>query len=215
MNDWILETAINVYSYLLPFAWLAVAVAVFVLFPLAAWRKTRRAAGVGLFVVSYIFGATTWFAGAAVSFASFGWIGLIIGLFIFGIGVVPLGIAGAFLKLGINDLGLSLCVMLVITLAARFGGVVCAAAEERRTTRRRAAPPPPQQSNADLLSELGRLMEQYPTALLDTARLPASKRTRAIMLTFYAIETEGSVAKDPMLAGAARAFRDTRPSLQP
>src|SRR5215469_9983173 len=42
-----------------------------------------------------------------------------------------------------------------------------------------------------------------------------SQRTRAIMLIFYAIETEGSVAKDPMLAGAARAFRDTRPSLQP
>ena len=45
--------------------------------------------------------------------------------------------------------------------------------------------------------------------------LLVSERTRAIMLTFYAIETEGSVAKDPMLAGAARAFRDTRPSLQP
>src|SRR6516165_5094406 len=42
-----------------------------------------------------------------------------------------------------------------------------------------------------------------------------SERTRAIMRTFYAIETEGSVAKDPMLAGAARAFGDTRPSLQP
>ena len=42
-----------------------------------------------------------------------------------------------------------------------------------------------------------------------------SQRTRAIMLTFYAIETEASVAKDPMLAGAAKAFRDTRPSLQP
>src|SRR5262249_13723784 len=46
-------------------------------------------------------------------------------------------------------------------------------------------------------------------------QLLVSERTRAIMLTFYAIETEGSVAKDPKLAGAARAFRDTRPSLQP
>src|SRR5215472_493928 len=45
--------------------------------------------------------------------------------------------------------------------------------------------------------------------------LLVSERTRAIMLIFYAIETEGSVAKDPMLAGAARAFCDTRPSLQP
>src|SRR6516164_2612070 len=46
-------------------------------------------------------------------------------------------------------------------------------------------------------------------------QLLVSERTRAIMLTFYAIETEASVAKDPMLAGAAKAFRDTRPSLQP
>ena len=41
------------------------------------------------------------------------------------------------------------------------------------------------------------------------------ERTRAIMLAFYVIETEGSVAKDSMLAGAARAFvRDMRSSPQ-
>src|SRR5215470_14861682 len=33
-----------------------------------------------------------------------------------------------------------------------------------------------------------------------------SQRTRAIMLIFYVIETEGSVAKDSTLAGAARAL---------
>src|SRR5215469_1748660 len=42
-----------------------------------------------------------------------------------------------------------------------------------------------------------------------------SQRTRAIRLTFYVIETEGSVAKDSTLAGAARALvRDTRSSPQ-
>src|ERR1700719_2955640 len=41
--------------------------------------------------------------------------------------------------------------------------------------------------------------------------LLVSERTRAIMRTFYVIETESSVGRDPMLAGAARAFvRDTR-----
>jgi len=46
-------------------------------------------------------------------------------------------------------------------------------------------------------------------------QLGMPKRTRAIMLTFYVIETEGSVAKDSMLAGAVRAFvRDTRSSPQ-
>ena len=45
--------------------------------------------------------------------------------------------------------------------------------------------------------------------------LGVTQRTRAIMLTFYVIETEGSVAKDSMLAGAVRAFvRDTRSSPQ-
>src|ERR1700730_5753575 len=129
MREWIIEKAIIIYTVLLPFFWIAVAITVFILLPLVAWRKTRRAAGVGLSVVSSIFGATAWFLGAAVTFGSFGWIGLIIGLFIFGFGVVPLGIIGAFFTLGINELGISLCVMLVITLAARFGGAVCLAAE--------------------------------------------------------------------------------------
>jgi hypothetical protein len=46
--------------------------------------------------------------------------------------------------------------------------------------------------------------------------LLVSERTRAIMLVFYVIESESSVARDLMLAGAARTFvRDTRPSPQP
>lgn len=122
MREWIIETAIGVYTTLLPISWIALAIVLFVLLPLAAWRKTRAAAGFCLVFTSYIFGATTWFLGAAVTFGSFGWLGLIIGLFIFGVGVVPLGIIGAFFKLDINGLGLSLCVMLVITLAARFAG---------------------------------------------------------------------------------------------
>src|SRR5579884_3401389 len=39
------------------------------------------------------------------------------------------------------------------------------------------AVPPPQQSAADLLAALGELMEEYPTALLGTSKLPASKET--------------------------------------
>jgi hypothetical protein len=46
--------------------------------------------------------------------------------------------------------------------------------------------------------------------------LGMAQRTRAIMLTFYVIETESSVGKDPVLAGATRAsVRDTRPSPPP
>jgi len=131
VREWIFETAINIYTFLLPFSSIAFAIAIVVLLPLAAWRKTRGAAGAGLLIVSYIFGATTWFLGAAVTFGSFGWIGLIIGIFIFGIGVVPLGIIGAFWTFGISELAVSLCIMLVITLATRFAGAACVTAVDR------------------------------------------------------------------------------------
>jgi hypothetical protein len=45
--------------------------------------------------------------------------------------VVPLGISGAFLALSMNELGVYLSVMLVITLAARFAGAACVAESDR------------------------------------------------------------------------------------
>ena len=130
MQAWIVHTTINIYALLRPFASLAFAIAIVVLGPLAAFRKTRGAAGVGLFIVSYIIGATTWFLGAAVTFGSFGWAGLIIGILFLGLGVVPLGIIGAFFSLGISELGVILCVMIVITMAARFAGAACVASAD-------------------------------------------------------------------------------------
>ena len=130
-REWIVEKAVSVYTFLLPFAWIGLAVTVLIILPLAAWPDTRAAGGAGLVFVSYIFGATTWFLGAAITFGSFGWIGLISGIFVFGIGVVPLGIIGAFSALSMNELGVYLCVMLVITLAARFAGAAWVTAAER------------------------------------------------------------------------------------
>ena len=120
MREWVAETAISAYRFLLPISWVALAIIVLILLPMAAWRKTRTSAATGLLISSYIFGATTWFLGAAVTFISFGWFGLIVGLIFIGVGVVPLGIIGAYFKLDITELALSLCVMLVITLGSRF-----------------------------------------------------------------------------------------------
>jgi hypothetical protein len=132
MRDWIVQTTSNLYVFLLPFSWGALAIAAVVLLPLAAWRKTRGSAGAALYIISFIIGATTWCLGAAITFSSYGWFGLIIGLFIMGIGVVPLGIIGAFFKLGISALGWSLCGLLVITLVTRFAGVACAVNADKK-----------------------------------------------------------------------------------
>ena len=117
-----MEIVVKAYTFMLPFWSLSFSLAIFVLLPMCIWRKTRSIAGIGLIITSYFFGVTTWLLGAAVTFGSFGWIGLIIGLLIFGVGVVPLAIIGAIFKLHDGGLGAVLFFMVVITWLARFGG---------------------------------------------------------------------------------------------
>lgn len=126
MREWVIETAVKAYTFTLPFYEFALAVSIFVFLPLAIWRKTRGAAGVGLLITSYIFGLTTWLLSAAVTFGSFGWFGLILGLLVLGVGVVPLAIIGAIFKLDNGGLALVLFVMVVVTFGARAGGAYAA-----------------------------------------------------------------------------------------
>ncbi|WP_147430974.1 hypothetical protein [Thiocapsa rosea] len=123
MNQVIAEFCVKTYSFLLPVAWVGIAIVVLVLLPMALFRATRPAAGTGIFFSSYLFGLTTWFLGATVTFVTWGWVGLLIGLFIAGVGVVPIGILAAFISLKEPALGFSLIVMLVIVFATRMGGM--------------------------------------------------------------------------------------------
>lgn len=126
MNKAIAEFCVNAYSFLLPVAWIGVAIVVFLLLPMALFRSTRPAAGTGIFFSSYLFGLTTWFLGAALTFATWGWVGLLIGLFIAGVGVVPIGILAAFISLKDPTVGFSLIAMIVIVFATRMGGMALA-----------------------------------------------------------------------------------------
>ena len=123
MNEAIATFCGKTYSILLPLSWIGVVIAILVLGPMAMFRSTRSAAGVGLFFASYLFGLTTWFLGATVTFATWGWLGLIIGVFLLGVGVVPIGILAAFVSLHEPSLGFSLIVMVVVVFATRMGGM--------------------------------------------------------------------------------------------
>lgn len=123
MNQVIAEFCVKTYSFLLPVAWIGVAIVVLVLLPMALFRATRSAAGTGIFFSSYLFGLTTWFLGATVTFVTWGWVGLLLGLLIAGVGVVPIGIFAAFISLKEPTLGFSLIAMVVIVFATRIGGM--------------------------------------------------------------------------------------------
>lgn len=122
MRETITGTIFKLYEIALPFFEIALVVAVFFLIPMSLWKKTRTTASNGLLVASYVFGVTTWLLGAGVSFASYGWIGLTIGLLLLGVGVVPLAICGALFKLDSGGLAAVLLVMVITTFATRIGG---------------------------------------------------------------------------------------------
>lgn len=57
--------------------------------------QTRGVVGVIIYFSSYVYGLSAWIYGLAVTLALWGWIAVIIGLFMGGIGVVPIGMLAA------------------------------------------------------------------------------------------------------------------------
>ena len=89
---------------------------------LALFHKTRWHGGAILWLFSWGVGLTTWLLGVAFTFGSFGWPGVIVGLVLFGIGVVPLGIVGAVWHGEASFAGLLLA-LAVGTYAIRIAGL--------------------------------------------------------------------------------------------
>jgi hypothetical protein len=135
MRETIGEWSLHAFAFLLPFAWIALGIGVLVLLPMALAIKTREAAGTGLVLASYLFGITTWLLGAGITFSTFGWFGLIVGLLLFGLGVVPLAIFATLFKLHLPAMALALFVMSVVVVGARIGGTLLTANAEQRKAR--------------------------------------------------------------------------------
>lgn len=68
-----------------------------VFLPLSIFKKTRGISGTVFIYYSYLYGAIVWLLGLAMTLIHWGGWGLIIGLFLFGVGVVPMGIVGEFI----------------------------------------------------------------------------------------------------------------------
>lgn len=96
-------------------------VCVFVFAPLAIFKCTRRIAGGGFYVSSFVFGISLWMFACVITYAVWGKIGLFLGLMLAGVGVVPLGFIAAVLHGGWHVV-FSLCIGLVLTFASRAVG---------------------------------------------------------------------------------------------
>lgn len=130
-----IEGAASVSEFLLPYLSIAIAyvlpVCVLILLPLALFAKTRLLSAFGLLAASYLFGLATWMYGLIVTYTLWGVVGVIAGLAIAGVGVVPLGmVAAAWNDLWpvAGELGLGL----VLTFGARMLSVYLAHLVDQR-----------------------------------------------------------------------------------
>jgi hypothetical protein len=131
MRETIAQMAFSTYQFLMPAAIMVFAICVLVLFPLTFVRRTSGGAAIALFIASYLFGITVWFASAALTFSYFGWIGLILGLVFFGIGVFPMALWALFVGFGQAALAWMLIGMFIATIGTRFVGAVALARSGR------------------------------------------------------------------------------------
>lgn len=83
---WISETLMPILRALFAITSM---VAVFVLLPLAIFKKTRGFSSISLYIASFVFGINLWFYSLLITYEFWGVIGVVVGIVIVGVGVVP------------------------------------------------------------------------------------------------------------------------------
>lgn len=87
--------------------------------------KARGIVGLIIYISSYVYGLSAWIYGLAVTLALWGWIAVIIGLFLGGVGVVPIGMLAAIFN-GHWGIFWTLLLTVVLTYGARIIGYALA-----------------------------------------------------------------------------------------
>lgn len=84
-----------VFRWTIPvFTW-ALAISVVILAPLALIPRTRGYSAIGFIIASFALGAVLWLWGMAYTYSAWGMLGVIVGLFLLGVGVLPVAMLAA------------------------------------------------------------------------------------------------------------------------
>lgn len=111
----------KLYPWLVGISSLALAILIFVLLPLAVFHKTRAFAGNGIMIASWVFGITLWVWGLLLTYHLWGAVAVFIGLFLLGVGVVPIAMLATLFKGMWPALG-ELVLLTILTFGTRFAG---------------------------------------------------------------------------------------------
>lgn len=121
----IVQTLINISS-------IVFGLNLIILLLLGPFRKTRGVTAMALLYSSFLFGITTWLTGLFLTYMFWGIIGVIVGLFIVGIGVVPIGALACLFNASWQSLW-TLVILVAVTFGARWiGWLLIATLEEKQ-----------------------------------------------------------------------------------
>jgi len=112
----------KVYPILTVIFGITFGIALFVLTPISILKKARGFAGNGIVISSFIFGLTLWVWSFLLTYTLWGGLGIFIGLFLFGVGVVPIAMLATAFK-GMWAIFGQLIFLTILTFGSRFFGV--------------------------------------------------------------------------------------------
>jgi hypothetical protein len=95
------------------------------------FRRTRAFAGGGIYLASYVFGITLWVWSLLISYTLWGIGGVLIGLILAGIGIVPIAILASLFH-GLWSICNQLFLVTAITFGTRFLGTFLLMKSENR-----------------------------------------------------------------------------------
>ena len=106
---------------LIAIGWIAFGIDLILLF-LALVPAARGFSGLVIFLSSYIFGLVTWLLGFILAYALWGLWAVILGVLLFGGGVVPVALLATIFK-GMWEAFFTLIALTVLTFGSRMGGL--------------------------------------------------------------------------------------------
>lgn len=109
----------TLYPWLVLISGITFLISILILLPLGIFKKTRGVSAIGLLIASYVFGATTQVWSFLLAYVFWGFMGLFIGLFIGGVGVVPIAMLASIFNGEWAIFG-QLVLLVVLTFGVRF-----------------------------------------------------------------------------------------------
>src|SRR4030065_2757888 len=113
--------ASKVLPWLQVIMWVVFTLDILIILSLGIFKKTKGASGIALFLSSFVYGLTLWLWGLLLTYMIWGIVPVIIGLFIMGVGVVPIALLAVAIE-GDWAIFWQLILLLVITVGSRALG---------------------------------------------------------------------------------------------